>query len=951
MKRLICLMLCIALMLSSVVFAETYTGKDAVYQPLKYETKDSDEVRAMQERLKELGFFDAGITGGYYGVTADAVREFQKAAGLEVNRKLASGEMLALLFSDDAPLADGAQPTAAPVPTATPDVVLSYGLKNNEKVRQVQKRLAELGYFASNVTGNYFDVTRVAVEAFQAKAGLEVNGKVIDSKTMELLFSESAPAANWSPSATATPMPTATPRPVYTTVPNATPRPALFYGSSSGDAVIEMQLRLKELGFLTSTATGGYWSITEKAVAAFQLAAGLPVNGRVADTYTLEKLFSNDAPVGPDWKEEVNQLMPLYFGVSGDLQVRDMQDRLRELGYFSDVSTGSYYLKTSDAVAEFQKAVGLPVRGYIASVEMLEILYSENAPKYDPDRPEATLRPTETPEPTATSAPTVTPEPTATPVPTVEPTKAPYRELKYGMSADDEVYAMQVRLRELGYLNTSPTGGYWSMTVTAVKAFLKDQGLSGDGKTMTAQMLALLYQEKQPEEDEPGEDETVLYETLTYGMEKNAGVKAMQARLRALGYFNESATGNYYSLTARAVEAFQLAAGLPINGDAVSPEMQALLFSADAPTADGGVLPPEDGGSSGGSDLPALDTSYQALKYGMENSDLVRMMQKKLKERGFFSGSPTGGYYDATRKAVASFQTYAKLPVNGKEASSLTLAYLYYTGDLDALIANGGVVPPSNGTPEYDPDKYQNAQTDTLLSKGDKGEQVNLLIMRLTELGYLTDTKPTYYDSDVHDAVKWFQNTNLLDSDGIAGPKTLKTLYSKSAMSADEGMKDNVSSGEPEEVEGEKIEVSIGTVLNIDWFSSEGDRYYNRRTGAMCDGAVVIITDVDSGLSFRAKRGGGYNHADMEPLTAYDTWVMYQIYDEEWTWKRHAVYITLENGISLAASINGMPHGSGSISNNNFDGHFCAHFLNSRTHGTDRVDPDHQAAVKKAASR
>ena len=76
---------------------------------------------------------------------------------------------------------------------------------------------------------------------------------------------------------------------------------------------------------------------------------------------------------------------------------------------------------------------------------------------------------------------------------------------------------------------------------------------------------------------------------------------------------------------------------------------------------------------------------------------------------------------------------------------------------------------------------------------------------------------------------------------------------------------------------------------------------------------------------------------------------MYQIYGGEWSWKRHAIYVTLENGVSLAGSMNGMPHGSGSISDNNFDGHFCVHFLNSRTHGTDRVDPDHQAAVAKAA--
>ena len=61
--------------------------------------------------------------------------------------------------------------------------------------------------------------------------------------------------------------------------------------------------------------------------------------------------------------------------------------------------------------------------------------------------------------------------------------------------------------------------------------------------------------------------------------------------------------------------------------------------------------------------------------------------------------------------------------------------------------------------------------------------------------------------------------------------------------------------------------------------------------------------------------------------------------------------MTLENGVTLAASINGMPHGGGSIADNNFEGHICIHFLNSRTHGTDNVDPDHQNAVGEAAGK
>ena len=38
------------------------------------------------------------------------------------------------------------------------------------------------------------------------------------------------------------------------------------------------------------------------------------------------------------------------------------------------------------------------------------------------------------------------------------------------------------------------------------------------------------------------------------------------------------------------------------------------------------------------------------------------------------------------------------------------------------------------------------------------------------------------------------------------------------------------------------------------------------------------------------------------------------------------------------------------IKNNGMDGVFDVHFLNSRTHGTNRVDANHQKAVRKAAS-
>ena len=56
----------------------------------------------------------------------------------------------------------------------------------------------------------------------------------------------------------------------------------------------------------------------------------------------------------------------------------------------------------------------------------------------------------------------------------------------------------------------------------------------------------------------------------------------------------------------------------------------------------------------------------------------------------------------------------------------------------------------------------------------------------------------------------------------------------------------------------------------------------------------------------------------------------------------------LYNGHVYAASMNGMPHGTYAITNNNFDGHFCIHFYNSRTHETNNVDTAHQNCVARA---
>jgi len=126
----------------------------------------------------------------------------------------------------------------------------------------------------------------------------------------------------------------------------------------------------------------------------------------------------------------------------------------------------------------------------------------------------------------------------------------------------------------------------------------------------------------------------------------------------------------------------------------------------------------------------------------------------------------------------------------------------------------------------------------------------------------------------------------------------------------------------------------------LDW-SSEGK-------SIMKEGTVATITDISTGIQFKIRVLFGTNHADVEPLTADDTAKMKQTRGGKWSWGRRAIWVTLESGRTFAASANGMPHGRSSISNNNFPGHFCIHFLNSRIHGTNKVDAEHQNQIKIA---
>ena len=127
-------------------------------------------------------------------------------------------------------------------------------------------------------------------------------------------------------------------------------------------------------------------------------------------------------------------------------------------------------------------------------------------------------------------------------------------------------------------------------------------------------------------------------------------------------------------------------------------------------------------------------------------------------------------------------------------------------------------------------------------------------------------------------------------------------------------------------------------VLSFDWFDFM-DVHFKKYT-------TVRVIDIKSQREYFVQRLGGYNHADVQTIDKENTKIFKEIYGGEWSWVRRPVWVEID-GQFFAGSTNGMPHGF-SLIDNGEGGHTCIHFLNSKTHGTKRVDEAHQKCVDYA---
>lgn len=147
-------------------------------------------------------------------------------------------------------------------------------------------------------------------------------------------------------------------------VPGQTLRPG-----NSGQAVTNLQNRLRTTGFYNGPVTGYYGRLTETAVRDFESSRGLPIDG-IADSQTLAALYGTGTSGGSGGGAPLGTLQVGSRGQS----VTNLQNRLRALGFYRGPITGYYGSLTESAVRDFEASRGLPIDG-IADSQTLAALY------------------------------------------------------------------------------------------------------------------------------------------------------------------------------------------------------------------------------------------------------------------------------------------------------------------------------------------------------------------------------------------------------------------------------------------------------------------------------------------------------------------------------------------------------------------------------------------------
>ena len=373
----------------------------------------------------------------------------------------------------------------------------------------------------------------------------------------------------------------------------------------------------------------------------------------------------------------------------------------------------------------------------------------------------------------------------------------------------------------------------------------------------------------------------------------------------------------------------------------------------------------------------ALALDAGTLKNGSRGEE-VRKLQQALITLGYLKGTADGVFGNKTENAVRAFQKAKKLKVDGL-AGKKTQELLYAaasgkstgtasessstsSGSASSNASSGSASSNASASSGSASSGSASASSGggspfggnyTTIRLKDEGARVKALQSALIRLNYLSGKADGKFGNKTLEAVALFQKENGLSVDGLAGKKTLKAIETadkngavRGSAQASSNTASNTSSAStatatptPVSIQEESKAAVVSTTGSSDSASSnktavapDGSslrllHWFNDIKPTLKGGQHLLIYDPATGISWTLRVHSCGRHCDAEPLTAEDTANMLKAFGGKNTWDQKAVYVKLPSGVWTVGSTHDMPHMSGTISNNNFNGHLCVHFL------------------------
>lgn len=133
------------------------------------------------------------------------------------------------------------------------------------------------------------------------------------------------------------------------------------------------------------------------------------------------------------------------------------------------------------------------------------------------------------------------------------------------------------------------------------------------------------------------------------------------------------------------------------------------------------------------------------------------------------------------------------------------------------------------------------------------------------------------------------------------------------------------------------VSTPSGSTQSLDWYNVGFDLINKNKS--------ITVYDINSGITWGATYINGKNHADIIPASQADA---QKLVNNKITgdYVRRPVVVTIA-GQKYAGSMYAVGHGNTSYCNY-FSGVMCIHFTGSQTHGSQKVDTDHQNAIGQA---